>query len=60
MTNNDELEYKGKLQCLLNNPDNEYYIYHLISPKKVVGKNRILIEDKSDGGYLLLDDFNNI
>ena len=45
LTNNDELEYKVKLQCLLNNPDNEYCIYHLIAPKKVFGKNRILIGD---------------
>ena len=60
LTNNDELEYKGKLKCLLNNPDSEFCIYHLIAPKKVVGKNRILLGDKSDGCYVLLDDFDNI
>ena len=60
MTNNVELEYKGKLKCLLNNPDSEYCIYHLIAPKKVVGKNRILLGDKYDGCYVLLDDFDNI
>ena len=60
MTNNVELEYKGKLNCLLNNPDSEFCIYHLIAPKKVVGKNRILLGDKSDGCYVLLDDFDNI
>ena len=59
-TNNVELEYKGKLKCLLNNPDSEFCIYHLIAPKKVVGKNRILLGDKSDGCYVLLDDFDNI
>ena len=60
MTNNVELEYKGKLKCLLNNPDSEFCIYHLIAPKKVVGKNRILLGDKYDGCYVLLDDFDNI
>ena len=60
MTNNVELEYKGKLKCLLNDSDIEFCIYHLISPKKVVGKNRILLGDKYDGYYVLLDDFDNI
>ena len=60
MTNNVELEYKGKLKCLLNNPDSEFCIYHLIAPKKVVGKNRILLGDKYDGCYVLLDDFDNV
>ena len=60
MTNNNILKYKGMEKCLLNNPDNEYCIYHLISPKQVIGKNRILIGDKKDGCYILLDDFTNI
>lgn len=60
MTNNVELEYKGKLKCLLNNPDSEFCIYHLIAPKKVSWKNRILLGDKYDGYYVLLDDFDNI
>ena len=34
--------------------------YHLIAPKKVIGKNRILIGEKSDGCYVLLDDFRDI
>lgn len=53
LTNGDKLENKGKLQCLYNNSDNGYCIYHLIAPKKVVRKNRILIGDKSDGNYIL-------
>ena len=36
MTNNDEMEYKGALNCLLN--DNEFYIYRLLCPKEVPGK----------------------
>ena len=61
LTNNDEFEYKGILDCLIaENPDNQYCIYHLITPKKVIGKNRILVGAKSDGCYVLLDDFENI
>ena len=61
LTNNDELEYKGMLECLISNdPDSKHCIYHLISPKKVFGKDRILIGKKSDGCYVLLDDFKYI
>lgn len=60
LTNNDELEYKGVLNCLINNPDNEFCIYHLILPKAVLGKNRILFGEKHDGCYVLLDDLSNI
>ena len=60
LTNNDVNEYKGMLECLLNDFDNKHCIYHLILPKQVVGKNRILLGKKYDGCYVLLDDFNNI
>ena len=61
LTNNDEFEYKGMLDCLTyESPESKYCIYHLISPKTVIGKNRILIGEKSDGCYVLLDDFENI
>ena len=60
MTNNNILMYKGIENCLLNDPDTQYCIYHLIYPKKVIGKNRILIGNKSDGCYVLLDDFKDI
>ena len=62
MTNNNELIYKGAENCLLNDPDEQFCIYHLIYPKKVIGKNRTLIGEKSngDGSYVTLDDFNNI
>ena len=61
ITNNDESEYKGILECLIaKDPDNEYCIYHLISPKKVIGKNRVLSGKKSYGCYVLLDDLENI
>ena len=60
LTNNDENEYKGILDCLLNDPDDKYCIYHLIAPKQVLGKHRILLGVKSDGCYVLLDDFDNI
>ena len=60
MTNNNENEYKKVQECLLNDPDKSYCIYHLISTKDVLNKKRVLIGEKRDGGYLLLDDFNNI
>ena len=60
LTNNDKFEYKGIEECLLNDPDNELCIYHLISPKEVVGKKRLLLGEKYDGCYVLLDDFENI
>ena len=60
ITNNNELEYKGLKNCLENDPDSQYCIYHLISPKEVFGKKRILLGKKGDGCYVLLDDFQNI
>ena len=60
LTNNNENEYKGIQECLLNDPDQLFCIYHLILPKEVVGKKRILLGEKSDGCYVLLDDFENI
>ena len=60
ITNNDKNEYQGLLNCLINNPDNEHCIYHLICPKAVLGKKRIIVGKWSDGCYILLDDFKNI
>ena len=60
LTNNDELEYRGIRECLLNDPDKNFCIYHLIMPKEVIGKKRILLGEKYDGCYVLLDDFINI
>ena len=60
MTNNDPYIYRHMENCLLNDADKYFCIYHLIYPKKVIGKNRILIGRKSDGCYVLLDDFENI
>ena len=61
-TNNNELRYKGLENCLTNDPDSQECIYHLIVPKKVVGKNRILLGKKieGDGTYVILDDFKDI
>ena len=61
-TNNNELRYKGLENCLTKDPDSQECIYHLIVPKKVVGKNRILLGKKSqgDGTYVILDDFKDV
>jgi len=59
-TNNNPLIYKHMEDCLLNDTDKLYCFYNLINPKKVIGKNRILMGKKSDGCYVLLDDFKDI
>ena len=47
-------------KCMLNDQDKLFCIYQLIYPKKVIGKNKILVGEKSDCCYILLDDFENI
>ena len=61
-TNNNELRYKGLENCLTMDPDSQKCIYHLLVPKNVVGKKRILMGNKSegDGTYVILDDFKDI
>ena len=59
-TNNNPYIYNHMENCLLNDPDKLFCFYHLIYPKKVIGKNRILLGEKSDGCYVLLDDFEKI
>ena len=44
----------------LDNIKNESCIYQILKPKGVVGKNKVRIGAKGDGGYVLLDDFKNI
>ena len=43
-------------------PDSQKCIYHLLLPKNGVGKNRILLGNKTegDGSYVILDDFKDI
>jgi hypothetical protein len=60
ITNNNKKYYQGICNCLLNDPDSQLCIYHLLVPKKVIGKERILIGPKKDGSYVILDDFKNI
>lgn len=59
-TNNNPFIYKHIEDCLINDPDKLYCFYHFIYPKKVIGKKRILLGKKSDGCYVILDDFENI
>ena len=61
INNNNKKKYQGIENCLLNDPDKQHCIYHLLVPKKVIGKERILIGKKVyDGSYVLLNDFKNI
>jgi len=59
-TNNNPYIYKHMEDCLLNDQDKSFCFYHLIYPKKVIGKKKILLGEKSDGCYVFLDDFENI
>ena len=60
ITNNDVNEYKGIKNCLEKNPDKLGCIYPYINPKEVIGKKRILLGEKKDGCYVLLDDLQNV
>ena len=60
LTNNNPYIYKNIENCLVNDAEKSFCFYHLIYPKKVIGKNKILLGRKSDGCYVLLDDFENI
>jgi len=60
ITNNNKLNYEGIENCLRNDPDRQQCIYHLIAPKKVIGRERILIGSKRDGCYVILNDLANI
>ena len=44
----------------LDSIKNETCIYQLLRPKGVLGKNKVRIGAKNDGGYILLNDFENI
>ena len=58
--NNNKKYYQGAENCLLNDPDKQLCIYHLLVPKKVIGKEKILTGRKRDGSYVILNDFKNI
>ncbi len=60
LTNNNKDLYNGVERCLSKNPDDELCIYKYICPKEVKGKKRVLMGNKRDGSYVMLDDFDNI
>ena len=60
LTNNDPILYNGAEQCLIKNRKEDLCLYQFLSPKKVIGKIRILMGDKMDGCYVMLNDFENI
>ena len=49
ITNNNKIYYLGIENCLLNDSDSQLCVYHLLAPKKVIGKERILIGEKNMG-----------
>ena len=60
ITNNDVNEYRGMKNCLENDPEKLGCIYPYLTPKEVIGKQRILLGAKRDGCYVLLDDFQGV
>ena len=44
----------------LNTAKNKSSIFQLLKPKDVLGKNKVRIGREGDGGYILLNDFENI
>ena len=59
LVNNSQLYIKAT-KCFSNNPDKDLCFYKYLVPKKVVGKELKLIGPKHDGGYVLLNDMDNI
>ena len=60
ITNNIKSLYEDTEKCLMKNPDGELCLYQFLCPKEVIGKKRVLIGEKKDGSYVMLDDFENI
>ena len=61
LTNGDEVLYEKVKNCLEKDPDEQMCIYHLLCPKEVVGKKRVLAgPDREGGTYVMLDDFEDI
>ena len=63
-----ELNYKSlvlnqQFEAILSylyNMKNSSSIYKLLKPKSILGKHKVRIGDNKDGGYILLNDFDNI
>lgn len=60
MTNYNDLNYEGIRKCLLNKTNDDLCIYQFLCPKKVKGKQRVLIGERLDGSYVMLNDFKKI
>lgn len=57
---NNEQKYINATKCITDDPEKEFCFYRFLSPKKVLGKDLKLIGENHDGGYALLNDFENI
>ena len=60
MTNYNKALYEGAEKCLENNPDKQLCLYQFLCPKEVIDRKRVLMGEKKDGCYVMLDDFENI
>ena len=54
LTFNNETLYEGVEKCLLKDPDKELCFNQFLSPKAIIGKNRVLIGEKRDRCYIIL------
>ena len=60
MTNYNKTLYEGAEKCLENSSDEQLCLYQFLCPKKVIDRNRVLMGEKKDGCYVMLDDFEGI
>ena len=49
----NNIKYKGLENCFLYNKEEDYCIYPLLIPKKVINKNSALLDDKNDGDHTI-------
>jgi len=57
---NNDTKYSKLEKCIFKSRERDLCLYQFLVPKKVIGKERKLIGNKKDGGYVLMDDLENI
>ena len=59
-TKNFDLINNGIKRCFVEKRESNSWIYNYLYPRKIFGKKRKLYGTKNDGGYVLLEDLNDI
>ena len=57
---NSDQRYNGIKRCFVEKRESNSWIYNYLYPRKIFGKKRKLYGTKNDGGYVLLEDLNDI